>query len=74
MQIEAQIHTFNSQITAKTAKFNRIMTASEATLSDRQRQYQDKKLPLWLNSKKLKLISILLGQHRKYIIECINND
>ncbi|MEH2271079.1 MAG: HlyD family efflux transporter periplasmic adaptor subunit [Nostoc sp.] len=44
VQIQAQIHTFNSQIRAETAKFNRIMTASEATLSDRQRQYQDKKI------------------------------
>ncbi|MBE9001914.1 HlyD family efflux transporter periplasmic adaptor subunit [Nostoc sp. LEGE 12447] len=44
VQIKAQIQTFNSQIRAETAKFNRIMTASEATLSDRQRQYQDKKI------------------------------
>ncbi|MBC1218622.1 HlyD family efflux transporter periplasmic adaptor subunit [Nostoc sp. UCD121] len=44
VQIKAQIHTFNRQTRAETAKFNRIMTASEATLSDRQRQYQDKKI------------------------------
>lgn len=44
MQINAQIHTFNSQIRAETAKINRIVTATEAALSDRQRQYQDKKI------------------------------
>ncbi|MCW5313757.1 HlyD family efflux transporter periplasmic adaptor subunit [Nostoc sp. KVJ3] len=44
VQINAQIQTFNSQIRAETAKVNRIITATEATLSDRVRQYQDKKI------------------------------
>jgi multidrug resistance efflux pump len=44
VQINAQFQTFNSQIRAETAKINRIITATEAQLSDRQRQYQDKKI------------------------------
>lgn len=44
VQIKAQIHTFNSQITAETAKVNRIITATKAALSDRHRQYQEKKI------------------------------
>ncbi|MDZ8028962.1 MAG: HlyD family secretion protein [Nostoc sp. DedQUE01] len=43
-QINAQIHTLNSQIRAETAKVNRIITATEVELSDRLRQYQDKKI------------------------------
>ncbi|MEH1823979.1 MAG: HlyD family efflux transporter periplasmic adaptor subunit [Nostoc sp.] len=44
VQIKAQIHTFNSQITAETAKINRILNAAEAALSASQRQYHDKKI------------------------------
>ncbi|MFN6461500.1 MAG: HlyD family efflux transporter periplasmic adaptor subunit [Nostoc sp. DedVER02] len=44
VQINAQIQAFNSQIRAETAKVNRIITATKAVLSDRQRQYQDKKI------------------------------
>lgn len=44
VQIEAQIHTFNSQIRAETAKVNRIISVTKVALSDRLRQYQDKKI------------------------------
>lgn len=44
VQINAQIHALNSQILAETERINRIITAAEAELSSRRREYQDKKL------------------------------
>ncbi|MEH2193463.1 MAG: HlyD family efflux transporter periplasmic adaptor subunit [Nostoc sp.] len=44
VQIKAQIQSLDNQIRAETDKINRIINAASAALSDRQRQYQDKKI------------------------------
>ncbi|MBD2293519.1 HlyD family efflux transporter periplasmic adaptor subunit [Anabaena sphaerica FACHB-251] len=44
VQINAQIQNLNIQINAEADKINRIIAAAEAELSDRIRQYQDKKI------------------------------
>ncbi|NER29499.1 MAG: HlyD family efflux transporter periplasmic adaptor subunit [Symploca sp. SIO1C4] len=44
LQINAQIHALNNQILAETERINRIITAAEAELNSRRREYQDKKL------------------------------
>ncbi len=41
-QINAQINAINSQVLAETERLNRVIAATEAELSDRSRNYQDK--------------------------------
>jgi HlyD family type I secretion membrane fusion protein len=44
VQINAQIQTLDNQIRAETDKANSMITSMQAALSDRLRQYQDKKI------------------------------
>jgi hypothetical protein len=43
VQINAQIHALHRQIEAETNRINRMIAAAKAELSNRRRDYQDKR-------------------------------